>query len=153
MEAITALLEDLDLEKLIPEMDSLLGTVEKAVRIAILIGPILMLVLGLIYLLIPPKEANHHFGFRTFWGMGSVEAWRFTQMVAGISWSVIGLVLSIVMYVISKSLPGKEPMDMVILGTTCLVWQVIIAFSCCVIIGIVAFIFFDRKGIPRRSKR
>ena len=89
MEKITAIFEKIDLAKAVPEMDALLSKVQTATTVALLIGPVLMLLLGLWYYFLPPKEANHKFGYRTYFGMGSVQAWKFTQWIAGIVWGVL----------------------------------------------------------------
>ena len=72
-----------NLEKFIPKLDDIMGLVHKLISLAVRIGPVCILILGLIYLLIPPKEANRYFGYRTYFGMGSILAWRFTQRVSG----------------------------------------------------------------------
>ena len=94
MEKITELLDKFkDIEKLIPKMDKLVEWAHWLMSIAVRIGPLCILFLGVIYLLIPPKEANRKFGFRTYFGMGSVEAWLFTQRTAGIIMTIAGLIL------------------------------------------------------------
>ena len=81
MEKITALLENLDFAKYLPAIDKLMGWIDKLITLSIRIGPLCILGLGLIYLLIPPKEANHKAGFRTYFGMGSIAAWLFIIMI------------------------------------------------------------------------
>ena len=78
-ETLKSLINDFDPMKLIPDLGNLLGWLELAVRISVMAGPVILLVLGLWYLILPPKEANHFAGYRFYWGMGSVDAWRFTQ--------------------------------------------------------------------------
>ena len=113
MEKITAIFEKIDLAKAVPEMDALLSKVQTATTVALLIGPVLMLLLGLWYYFLPPKEANHRAGFRTWFGMGSVQAWRFTQRLAGVVWGGLGLVLTIVMGILCLGFGGKELADIV----------------------------------------
>ena len=83
MEKITEILDKLDLAKFVPELDKLLELALKATRFAVRVGPMCILLLGLIYLFLHPNEANHKAGYRTFFGMGSLHAWRFTQRVSG----------------------------------------------------------------------
>ena len=54
-EALKSLLSDFDFSKFVPELDTVLGWLEMITRIAVMAGPILMLGLGLLYLLAPPK--------------------------------------------------------------------------------------------------
>ena len=98
MEKITELLNNFSLEQYIPQLDTLMGWVQWLVSLAVRVGPICILVLGLIYLLIPPKEANRKAGFRTYFGMGSVIAWNVTQRIAGILMIPFGLILTIIAY-------------------------------------------------------
>lgn len=152
MDKITALFE-VDLTKLVPEMGTLLERLQQFAGIAILIGPLVMLVLGLWYLLLPPKEANHKAGFRTYFGMGSVEAWRFTQKIAGLSWSAIGLVLTVIMAVVRAGYKAKTAMEVATSAAWCLVWQVILILVVYVAICVAATIFFDKDGNRRLEKK
>lgn len=153
MEKLTQLLENFDLANFLPQLDTLWGTVETLLRIFVMAGPLILLGLGLWYFLVPPKEANHHAGFRTWWGMGSVEAWLFTQKAAGIAFSVLGFVLTVVMAVICNGYRNMEPMDMIWSAITCILWQIGLALVCTLIIHLLALIVFDWKGVRRSEKR
>lgn len=149
MDKITAFFDSIDLTKLIPEMDTLLGKVQTITSLALIIGPVIMLVLGLWYFFLPPKEANHRAGFRTWFGMGSVEAWRFTQKIAGAAWCVIGLVLTIVMFIVRSGYAEKDIMDAVTSAIVCLLWQAGLALVSYILVCLIATICFDRKGNRR----
>ena len=81
-EALKVLFEEFDLAAFLPDMSSVLGWVETGLRIAVMAGPLLLLMFGLLYLLWPPKEANHGLGYRCWWGMAAcrrsclVGPWR-----------------------------------------------------------------------------
>lgn len=152
MEKVTALFEKIDLAKLVPQMDTLLDKVHWIATVALMAGPLVMLAFGLWYLLVPPKEANHYVGFRTWFGMGSVEAWRATQKIAGFVWGGCGVILSIVMWIISGSLDKIDAMQMAERVFSCLLWQVGIALITYVGICVVAAVLFDSKGRPRKEK-
>ena len=150
MEKITALLDGFSLDNIIPPLDTMLGKVEMIVRLAIIIGPLVMLVLGLIYLFRPTKVANRHFGFRTYFGMGSVEAWRFTQKLAGLLWSALGGFLFLVMGIISLALRGKDAYAMMRTAKNCLIWELVLVALCCLVISGAAAMFFDKDGNRRK---
>ena len=152
MDKITALFEKLDLTKLVPQMDSLLDKLQIVTTVALLIGPAVMLFLGLWYLLTPPKEANHYAGFRTWFGMGSVRAWRATQKIAGMVWGGCGLILSVIMWLISRGFDKLDVMQMADRAFICLLWQIGVALVTYIGISIVAMILFDSRG-RRRAER
>ena len=152
MEKLTEIFEKLDLAKLVPPMDTLLDKLLWIAKVAVLAGPIVMLVFGLWYLLLPPKEANYCAGFRTWFGMGSVEAWRMTQRIGGIVWSACGLVLAVVMWFVSRGFAGGDPMVVAEKAVTCLVWQVAVAFISYIGVWIVMMFLFDSRGC-RRGRR
>ena len=137
MEKLTEIFEKLDLAKLVPPMDTLLDKLLWIAKVAVMAGPIVMLVFGLWYLLLPPKEANYGAGFRTWFGMGSVEAWRMTQRIGGTVWSACGLVLAVVMWFVSRGFAGGDPMVVAEKAVTCLVWQVAVAFISYIAVWIV----------------
>lgn len=153
MDKLLSLLDGLDIAKLLPEVDTVLGKLAFIMRICLLIGPVILLALGLIYLLIPPKEANYKAGFRTYWGMGSIQAWRFTQRLAGIVFSALGLILMIVMLIISGGFGSMDEMEMVSGTVTCLLWQVGLAFAGYLGVAITVCVLFDRTGSPRQKKK
>ena len=153
MEFFVNLLSDFDPEALLPQLDTMLGKVELLARIAVLIGPAVLLVLGLMYLLVPPREANHTFGYRFFWGMSSVESWRFTQKTAGITWSVLGAILCGVMYFLTTGFRGKEMIEMLMLAVQCILWELGLVAVSGLIIDILVIVKFDSKGISRQEKK
>ncbi len=100
MDAITSLF-DFDMTGLVPSLGALTGLLKTFTFVALLIGPALMLIFGYLYLKHPTAEANRKFGFRIFFGMGSVEAWRYTQKLAGLVFGGLGLVLTAAMLIVA----------------------------------------------------
>ncbi len=149
MNSITAFFDEIDLTKLVPQMDALLDKLQAVATWSLLIGPILMLAFGLRYLLLPPKEANHKVGFRTWFGMGSVEAWQFTQRLAGIVWGGLGLVLTVIMIIVSLTFRGKDVMEIASAAFGWLMCQAILALVGYVGIGIVTMLRYNSKGYRR----
>ena len=149
MDKLAQLVTDFDMANFIPKLDSVIGWVELAARFAVLAGPLLLLILGAVYFFIPPKEANHSLGYRFYWGMGSVEAWQFTQKIAGIAWMVVGLLLTVIMLLICNGYRGMETPDIVSSAGTCVVVEVIVIALLCVAIDVVVALRFDRNGNVR----
>ena len=124
IEDLKSIMDAFDPASLLPELGSILDVLVRAVRIAALAGPAVLLVLGLGYLIFAPKEANYYFGYRCAFGMGSVEAWRFTQRLAGIVWSALGLILLVAMLVLTKGFAEMEAYDVVWTGAKYILWEV-----------------------------
>ena len=150
MEKITELLDNLDkLGELVPKLDTLLGWTRLLTSFAVRVGPFCILVLGLIYLLIPPKEANRKAGFRTYFGMGSVMAWRFTQFVSGILMTLAGAVLLLWASSVEKTFDSLDALAMSQAAIRCIKAQVICALVIWILMFLVTLVLFDRKGYPR----
>ena len=149
--SIKELMDGFDPAALLPELETVFGTVTTACRWAILIGPIVLLVLGLAYLFLSPKEANYYFGYRCYFGMGSVQAWRFTQRLAGIVLGGLGLILTIVMLVLSGGFAGLSAMDMAWRALRCMLWEAGLLIAAMLAINITAAVMFDRKGEFRKK--
>lgn len=152
IESIKQILDGFDPASLLPDLGSVLGIVATVCRVSVLIGPILLLVLGIAYLFFSPKEANYYFGYRCYYGMGSVQAWRFTQRLAGIILGVTGLVLTAVMLLMSSGFAAMAPEAMVWRALTCLIWEAVLALLANAAICGLAALNFDRKGEYRRKK-
>ena len=153
IESIKSLMDGFDPAALLPDLSDLFGSLATLCRFAVMIGPAVLLILGLAYLFLAPREANYYFGYRCYFGMGSVQAWRFTQRMAGMLFGGVGLILTIVMYVISGSFAEMEVTDMVWKAAGCLVWQAGLALVLTFLVNFLAFFFFDAKGGPRRRKK
>lgn len=151
-EALDKFLNDFDIGALLPNLTKLSGWIEAVVRLAVMVGPLLLMGFGLLYLVAPPKEATHRAGFRCWWGMASLDAWQFTQKAAGITWTVLGTVLTIVMAVKSVGFAGMELPIMLDKAVVCLLWQ--LGLTAVSVIGINAAVIavFDRRGFRRREK-
>ena len=153
IESIKQIMDGFDPAALLPDLSDLFGSLATLCRFAVMIGPVVLLVLGLAYLFLSPREANYYFGYRCYFGMGSVQAWRFTQRMAGMLFGGVGLILTIVMYAISGSFAEMEVTDMVWKAAGCLAWQAVIALVATFLVNFLAFFFFDAKGGPRRRKK
>ena len=152
-ESIKELMDGFDPAAILPDLSEVFASLAPVCRIAVMIGPIVLLLMGLAYLFFSPKEANYYFGYRCYYGMGSVYAWRFTQRFAGVVLGVTGLVMSIVMFTISAKFSAMDVTAMVWQALSCLVWQAVIALLAHASIHLTAAYHFDRKGRFRRRKK
>lgn len=146
MEALKNLLTEFDPAAFVPELGSVIGWLELIVRLCVLAGPIALLVLGLWYLILPPKEANHIAGYRFFWGMGSVQSWRVMQFLSGVAWTAVGAVMTIVMIIVTNGYRGMDMLEMAYSAITCLLWQIGAAAVSCALVNLAMLILFDFKG-------
>ena len=149
-DSIKEMMDGFNPEALLPQMGTIFSRVLLVCRIAVMAGPVLLLVLGLAYLFLSPKEANYYFGYRCYFGMGSVNAWRFTQRIAGIVLGGLGLILTPVMFFISSGFAGMQVMDMVWKALRCLLWQAGLTILATLAINGLAMFWFNRKGELRR---
>ena len=149
--SIKEMMDGFDPASLLPELDSLLELAVRLSRFAIFIGPVILLGMGLAYLFLSPKEANYHFGYRCYYGMGSVESWQFTQRLAGIVLGALGLVLTLIMFLISGGFSGMAAMDMAWRAVRCLIWEAALVLIATLTVNGLCMFFFDAKGEPRRK--
>lgn len=153
IENIKQLMDDFDLSSLLPNLENLEGLSMTLTRLAVLIGPLVILGLGLHYFLAAPKEANYTTGYRCYFGMGSLEAWRFTQRLAGIVWGILGLLMSIIMAILAGSLEKMELMDAMFRAGKYIFWEVVIVLISALGINITVAARFDSQGNRRVSWR
>ena len=153
IESLTKLINEFDFANFMPELSSIFGWIDLFVRICVLAAPVALLFFGLWWLLLPPKEANHSAGYRCYYGMGSVEAWLFTQTLAGSLWSVLGAGLLAIALLLTNRFPDMEPMAMVYKAITCILWQICLSAVLCLLINLVVTCRYDRKGNLRSEKQ
>lgn len=149
MELITKIMDLLDPAKLVPQMDTFMGRLQTVAVLAALIGPLVMLGFGLWYLFRPIPEANHKLGFRTYFGMGSVQAWQFTQKLAGKCFSILGGAMTLLAALVCIIFAGKEPMQSVQAAAVCLIVEAVLAFLCWLGITVLVSLTFDKNGKRR----
>ncbi len=150
MNKITELMDSLDLSKLVPELGGLLGKAGSIAKWSVMIGPLILLVLGLIYLFKAPREANHRFGFRTYFGMGSVDAWRYTQRFAGLVFAGLGILLTLIMGIICLTLGGKDTLQVLDKAVVCLIWEVALTAVAWLAITLHITVRYDKDGNRRK---
>ena len=150
MDIITKLF-DLDLSKFVPAMPVFLGALRALLVIIILAGPILLVTLGAMYLLRPAPEANFKYGFRTYYGMGSVEAWKFSQKIAGLAYGGLGAILLLVMFIIVLTFFGKDLFRIANTAIICLLWQVGLTLVARITVGVMCYIYFDKEGNRKKT--
>lgn len=138
-----------DLGKLLPDLTTLMGWIEMLLRLCVMAAPLLLLGFGLVFLLAPPKEANYGLGYRFWWGMSSLLAWQFTQRIAGMIWSGLGAVLTIIMALLCMGLQDLEPMDMAWRACVYVLWEIGLTALACIVIDVIVIVRFDRHGYLR----
>ena len=151
IDSIKEMMDGFDPAALLPRIDSIVDWVKLICRLAVLVGPIVLVLAGLSYLLLAPKEANYYFGYRTAFGMGSVAAWRDTQKVAGWMFAGVGLVLTVIMLMVCVTFGGLEPMTAVWRAAKCMITEAVIALIVVLSINSVAAFTYDYKGNKRKK--
>lgn len=146
---VKSLLGDFDPVAFLPDLYMMFEHMDTALRIVVLVGPLCLLGLGLLYLLAAPKEANHVFGYRHFWGMSSVEAWQFTQKTAGFVWTGLGLAMTVAMAFIANSYRDMAWEAMLFSAFTSVVVELLLVVVSTFLINALVILHFDRKGQRR----
>lgn len=146
-------MDEFDIGSLIPSLESLLGKLDLLMRICVMAGPLALLGLGLYYFLAPPSEANHSAGYRFRYGMSKVKVWRFMQRVAGMVYSGVGLVLTVVMAIICISFGKMEAPDMLWAAVECILWELGIIAVATAAINITVIVVYDSQGNNRQEMR
>lgn len=141
---------NLDFSVLVPEISMFLGGMRTLLILAILAGPIAMTVLGYFYLFRPTPEANYRFGFRTYYGMGSIEAWQFSQKIAGLIFGALGAALLLIMLVVILATIKQDLLHLARTAVICLLCQAGLALIARLTVAILAAVFFDGKGNHRK---
>ena len=151
MSDILSFFQDFDFAKLLPEPEKFMNSLEGWIRFFVLLGPLVLLGLGIWYYYYPPKEANYRAGFRTYFGMGSVEAWLFAQKLAGKAYLILGGVLSAVMLVISLFFSGKNAMATIIVALICVIVELALVVAVWVLIYRLVYRAYDKDGNRRKK--
>lgn len=146
-------MEELDFSKYLPDLDAFMAGVSQILRILVMVGPLAIFGLGLFYFLAAPKEATHAVGYRFRYGMAKARSWQFMQRAAGVIFSVVGLVLTIVMAVRCARIKALEPMDMAAAAAKLILWQIGCVIGANILTNITVMVVFDSEGNRRSDFR
>ena len=153
IDSIKEIMDGFDPGALLPDLSTVISNAAIICRIAVMVGPVILLLMGLAYLFLAPKEANHYFGYQCYYGMGSVQAWRFTQRLAGIILGVLGLGLTIAMFILGSKFETMETMAMVTAAAKSLILQAVLTALSMIAINLTDMFLFDRRGQVRRKNK
>lgn len=146
LDFIKNLISDFDLMAILPQMADVMDWIVTGVSYAVVIGPILLAIMGLWYLILPAREANHFLGYRFFWGMGSVKSWKFTQRFAGLVWAVLGLILALDANELREQLPDTETLEAMYQAIELIINQIFWVVVASVTVNVIIFLLFNFKG-------
>ena len=150
---IKSLLGEFDPTAFLPDLWAIFGNLDTALRVVVLAGPLCLLGLGLLYLLAPPDEANHIFGYRLFWGMSSVEAWQYTQKTAGFVWTSLGAILTVAMAFICNGYRDMAWEAMLLSALISVIVELLLVFVSKLLINALVVLRFDLKGSRRNEQK
>ena len=142
---------EFDLGALLPGVGTVVGLIQTLLILCVLAGPLVQLGFGLLYWFKPPAEANYGLGYRFWWGMASLDAWRFTQQLAGKVFTVMGGVLTVAAIVMCFIIGAMEVMDMVLWAAGCVAAELVLIGLACLAINITVMLKFDKDGYRREE--
>ena len=145
LDAIASLLGDFDLSKFIPDIETALGKFELAARICVMIGPLVLLGLGLWYLLAPPQEMGSRVGFHTFRRAQQQEIWDYTQHLAGVVWGAMGTALTLIMALICNGYRGLNALQVATSAVICIIVELVLLVASIITINTIVSKTFYKK--------
>ncbi len=145
------ILTAIDLGSVLPEFQGFLSDLRFYLGLFLLIGPLVMLALGAWMFFKPIKTPTHKAGYRTYFGMGSKGAWRFTQWLAGLVWGGLGALLTVIMIIVCIAFSSMDLSAAASAGITWLIVEAAVALVAFIVVELVVALRFDKSGHLRRK--
>ena len=152
LDSIKEMFSGFDKLPTLPDPSPLVDKADLIARLLVMAGPVVMIIMGLLYLFAAPREANHHFGYRCYFGMGSEQAWRYTQRIAGFTWSGLGLVLTVAMLLVTAKFAQQDLLELLTTAVVCVVVEALLLLLASVVIRTIVAARYDRHGERRVRK-
>lgn len=76
-----------------------------------IIIPVIMIVSGITFFLIPPKKINSFYGYRTRRSMQNNETWEFAHKFSGKIMFIVGILLLIVSIIVTNELYDENTLN------------------------------------------
>lgn len=146
MDAILSFLKEFEITQLLPDIDTFMGRLELITRLAVLAGPLLLLCLGLWYHYRPSEQPDHPLGFLGRSVMGSTDAWKFAQRIAGMCFMILGGGLFAVMLVVSIFYGLMSALGMVTTALVCIIIELALVIAAQVFINKWVLKYYDKEG-------
>lgn len=93
MDRLFAFLKNFSFEKLLPDLDGYMSTLKTICTILVLVGPLVVLVLGILYKKRPPKDMDSRWGFSNILTRKDPEIWDAAHALTGKIWTIMGAAL------------------------------------------------------------
>ena len=142
---LLSLLQDFDIANFLPEPDKFLRSLAGWARLMILVGPVVLLALGLWYLYGPPGEVRNTVGLRIFRVGDNPKAWRYAKKLAGAAYTALGGGLTVVMFVVSLFFSGKWGMGMITVALICVILELLLLVGVWIAINILVERNFGKR--------
>ena len=150
MDDLMSVFQDLDLSGFLPEADKFVRSLEGWTRVLLLAPPLIVALLGVWYFFKPPAEANHKAGFRCIFSMGSVEAWLYSQHLAGLFYMIVGGALFVLMLIISLFFNGNNATAMISTALLCAVVEAVVILVLHIFLIMLIGRTYDKDGNRRK---
>jgi hypothetical protein len=150
MDDILSLLQDFDVANFLPEPGKFLNSLEGWVRLIVLIGPLVLLCIGLWNRYVSAPTPGNRLGFWIVGGVGSMKAWHFAQKLCQMAYLVLGGGLSALMLLISLFFNAKKGMVMINLALICVILEFIVIVGAWILINMLVRKAYDKEGNPRK---
>ena len=145
-----AFLKDFDFALLLPELDTFLGQLRFYLGLFLTLGPLCMLIFGLLYYFKPTDSPKSRWGFRSYWTSGSDRSWQYAQKIAGMVFMILGGALFLVGLILSLFFGGMSPVTMATTALVTICIELALVATGYVLINRIVLKHFDADGNPIR---
>ena len=125
MDGLLDSIKDFDIASFLPELESFLGGLRFWCGLAALVGPVLLLIFGLMLLTKPDASINPFLGFQICKEDASDATRKRAQHLAGLYWAGSGAVLAVITLLVLLFTIGADALGMLTATTICLIVQLI----------------------------
>ena len=85
--------------------------------------PVIMIFVGVLFLVAPPKYKNRFYGYRTPGSRKSPEAWEYAHRAMGMAWTILGLGMLLISFMVTIIYPASLTYELVTFGTKYCLFQ------------------------------
>ena len=153
MNVLSSLMQGFELENFLPGMSSYLGGFIFWMFFLMLIGPVVMILLGVLYRFYPRQELNHKLGFRLHHKITAANVWAYTQNLAGMAYMLVGGVLAGLSIVIGTVLAIISVYALVVGALIIVIIETLLTAALWLGINMVVDDIFDDRGQQRKGSK
>ena len=140
MDKIMSFLKNFELGDVLPDASTITNQMRTWLTVFMLIGPVLLIILGVWFYFFPRKLMNDEMGFCGLFRTKHKKAWQYSQALSGLCYGILGIVLLIIYGIMCLGFGDLSTEVMAMRTVVCVSIEVALVFIIWVVVQVLTLL-------------